>query len=1189
MRYTKSALAICRAFWLGATIQSIGLLLSVPASVMAAPAASPATISDVTPRPLPSPVAEVPVAPAPTASLAPKVIATPVVKSSPSTTASASSVVAAPADAVTESSVKIITPTTNTVADIPATTIIISYLAGSPVELKVNGKLVDSSLIGRTETDTKTNVVTQTWYGVSLNAGENYITLQDTQGRQDSVKVQVRGIPTKVQLSPREIKVPADGRSLATIDGQLLDEIGNNSKRDGVVTLYTTAGEFAGVDLDRDSPGFQVSVVKGQFTAQLRSNLDAQTVRVRAAIMSLEATTQIQFETNLRNSISTGLIDLRVGARGTDYYRSFSDFLPIDRDNSTEVRLRGQGFATGRIGDWLFTGALNSDRPLNKVCNTPDRLFRDTNSTQGCEDLYPVYGDTSKVDVLTPSRDSVFIKLENSTGVPGSVSNSVMWGDYNTTEFANRSQQFTATTRNLHGAKVNYNLGNLLVSGFYGDNVQGYQRDNIAPDGTSGYYFLSQRLVLGGSEILTVETEEIDRPGNVVKVENLARGLDYEIDYDRGTVQLRRPLLRTAIGDNGNLLLRRLVVNYQYNNGTNANIFGGRAQYNINREAGREAWIAGSFTRETQGVRDFSLIGADALVSLGNNSSLTAEYARSINNSGFGNGIEGSAMRLDGQFKLSDTTQSRAYFRSTDAGFANNATTSFVPGQTRFGADLVTRLGTNTSLRLQADREENRGTPPIAVTGLNNLLNPAPSPLTGQVDNDLTTLTAGIQQRFGNNATVDLDYVNRNRQDRLATLPTQTNVSSDQIRSRLAWPLGNNLTLRAQNELNLSNQQDVVYPNRTTLGIDWAVYPGINIRLNQNFVSSTQFGESNYTSLDFDSSYSLTNSTKVIGRYSLTPFQSVGAVGIQQGFVLSPGLKLDLNYERVIGGVTNNNGAGQQFAQPYASGQTAASLGTTGGDAYGIGLNYTDNANFQANIRYELRNSDISSNSLLSAGATGKLGSDLTALLRYQQSGAANQLIREAALGDTINLKLGLALRNPANDQWNALLSYQYRKNPSLLPTSILTSSGSGSEDHTLALEAIYAPSWQWEFGAKYALRDATSYLDQNYSAGNTIGISQFRTTYRLGYNWDLTGDVRWLNQYATGRNEMGASLEAGYYITPNLRLSGGYSLGAADDPNGTRTGSGFYGGVTLKLNDLFGGFGQQQINPAQQQESKIK
>ena len=213
----------------------------------------------------------------------------------------------------------------------------------------------------------------------------------------------------------------------------------------------------------------------------------------------------------------------------------------------------------------------------------------------------------------------------------------------------------------------------------------------------------------------------------------------------------------------------------------------------------------------------------------------------------------------------------------------------------------------------------------------------------------------------------------------------------------------------------------------------------------------------------------------------------------------------------------------------------------------------------------------------------------MTALFRYQQSGAANQLLRDAPIGDTTNLKLGLALRNPAVDQWNALLSYQYRKNPALLPTSILTATGTGSEDHTLSLDAIYAPSWQWEFAGKYALRNATSYLDQSFSAGNTIGISQLRATYRLGYNWDLTGDVRWLSQFASGRNETGASLEAGYYLTPNLRFSGGYSLGAADDPNGNRSGGGLYAGVTLKLNDLFGGFGQQQLATIQQQESKIK
>ena len=377
MKYSQAALAICRAFWLGAAIQGLGLILSSTCVQAATPPSTP------------------------TLSTAP-VVAEPAAEA----ISSGASEAIAPAKPVTISNpLQILTPTTNSVIDIPAATVIVQYLGSSPIprvsgaiELKVNGQLVDKKSIGRTETDTKTNIVTQTWYGVSLNAGENILIAQDSQGNTATSKVQVRGVPTKVQLTTKENRVPADGRSLVTIEGQLLDENGNNSKRDGVVTLYSTAGEFAGVDKDRDQPGFQVPVVKGSFSAPLRAGLVAQNVQVRATIMSLEASTQVQFETNLRSSIATGLLDLRVGARGTDYYRSFTEFLPVDRNNNTEVRLRGQGFATGRIGDWSVTGALNSDRPLNKVCNTSDRLFRDTSSTQSCEDLYPVYGDTSKVE-----------------------------------------------------------------------------------------------------------------------------------------------------------------------------------------------------------------------------------------------------------------------------------------------------------------------------------------------------------------------------------------------------------------------------------------------------------------------------------------------------------------------------------------------------------------------------------------------------------------------------------------------------------------------------------------------------------------------------------------------------------------------------------------------------------------------
>jgi hypothetical protein len=66
--------------------------------------------------------------------------------------------------------------------------------------------------------------------------------------------------------------------------------------------------------------------------------------------------------------------------------------------------------------------------------------------------------------------------------------------------------------------------------------LTGFQRDTIAPNGTSGYYFLSRRLLIEGSETIFLEKEEINRPGTVVERKPLIVVPDYEIDYDRGTL-----------------------------------------------------------------------------------------------------------------------------------------------------------------------------------------------------------------------------------------------------------------------------------------------------------------------------------------------------------------------------------------------------------------------------------------------------------------------------------------------------------------------------------------------------------------------------------------------------------------------------------------------------------------------------
>lgn len=669
----------------------------------------------------------------------------------------------------------------------------------------------------------------------------------------------------ELKLETVESRIPADGRSTATVRGQLIDANNNRSNRDAVVTFIPTAGEFVGTDFKLDQPGFQVEAKAGQFTANLRSDLKAQTVTIRAVANDLEAFTQLQFETALRSSLVTGVIDLRLGARGTDYYGRLRDFIRPDKDKKTQLDFHSAVFATGTVGEWLFTGAFNSDRTLNEDCNCDNRLFR---TYQFSEQNYPVGGDSSKTDVVAPSIDSLYLRFERSFGIPGSTPDYAMWGDYNTEEFARTSQQFTSVTRQLHGFKANYNLGNLQFTGFYGNNLEGFQRDTIAPDGTSGYYFLSRRILIPGSENVFIELEELNRPGTVLERKQLNRGPDYEIDYDRGTLLFREPLLRTDIAKNGEVLVRRLVVSYQYDSkDSNSNIYAGRLQYNLSRTLNSESWLAATYIQENQGVRDFQLYGADTLISLGSKGRLIAEYAHSTNDSELMGEVSGDAYRLEADAQITNAIQGRAYYRFADTGFANNATISFVPGQTRYGASVTGKLTSSTNVRAQYDHEDNFGIAPQPLDTFEELFAPRFEAVPGsKVDNSLTTISAGIQQRFGK-VNLDVDWIHRDRKDRIPNSALSSN--SDQLRSRLTIPITNNLTFQAQNELTLSNQTDTVYPDRTILGLNWAVVPGVSVSLAQQFYTLRQFDGNSITSLSVNGEHKLGTDTTLTGRYSI--------------------------------------------------------------------------------------------------------------------------------------------------------------------------------------------------------------------------------------------------------------------------------------------------------------------------------
>jgi hypothetical protein len=673
----------------------------------------------------------------------------------------------------------ILSPTVGTVLDAPAATVVIQMPSNTKIELLVNGKAVDPNLIGRSQLDEANKTITQTWYGVSLQAGDNQITARviGSDSVSSSLNLKVRGVPTKLVVSTLESKVPADGRSYVTVDGQLVDKDGNRSNWDALVTLEASEGEFIGADASPEQPGFQVQAKQGKFSTQLKTGLKAGTVTIRALNAQMEAFTQVQFETDLRPSLVTGVIDLRIGARGTDFYRSLRDFLPADRDNSTQVGLYGAVFGTGRVGEWLFTGAYNNSRTLNQDCAGISSL---AGTEKYCDQQYPVYGDSSTVTRTTPSYDSLFLRFERNSPVQGASTDYFMWGNYSTEEFATRSQQFSAISRQLQGFKGNFNLGDLQITGFYSNVGKAFQRDTIAPNGTSGTYFLSKRLLINGSEKVVVELIDFFSAGTVVSRKDLIRGKDYDINYDNGSIIFRQPLLQTELGDAGQILRRQIVVTYQNEQVSgNSNIYGGQLRYHLNRSQSQPSWIGANYFQENLGIRNFVLYGANALTSFGEKTQLIAEYARSQNDSEILGYVNGSAMRFELNSELVSGILGKLYYSKADTGFANNATISFVPGQTRYGADLIAKVGSTTSLQFRYDQEDNIGVAPRPLTTLADLLSPRQDAIPGSaVNNSLRTISLGVQQNIGT-ALLNLDLLYRDRQDRLS--PNSLSSNSTQL------------------------------------------------------------------------------------------------------------------------------------------------------------------------------------------------------------------------------------------------------------------------------------------------------------------------------------------------------------------------------------------------------------------------
>ena len=709
-------------------------------------------------------------------------------------------------------------PDTTRTPSSPAINIGIKHGPKQRVDLMLNDKPVSKLNLAARDQNKLRTVMISRWRGVDLLEGNNNITaiVKNSDGsvakvlnkRVAFVKTIARAIPV-----PDQSTLIANGRDVPVVAIRLEDEAGRPVHK----------GRIARVDIE--SP-YRLYDETGERTLQSRQDdLIAPLSARREAFVGADGILKVRLEPTLQTGKVTVIVTLDNGRKVPVYMylepekrdwilvglAEGSAALQSVKGNSVAMGGGGEGdddvitdgrvafFAKGLIkGDWLMTLAVDTNmRRFGNDQNFAEEI--DPNA------YYTLYGDRSYQDFEGVSRYPVFVKLEKRTAY-------AMFGDFDTDIPEGR---LTAYNRRLSGVKAEYLAENFQVLGFAAETNQGFVKDELPADGTSGSYQLSNGRILAQSEEIVIETRDRNRPDIILDRKVMVRYLDYTLDYLTGELIFRLPVDATDFNFNPNVI----IADYETQNEAEKNITaGGRVQAQL---ADGRVRMGSTFVHEEgalgQAQSEQNMVGVDIVADISDNTEVRAEYAitDSINPD-----LGTSSAMLAEVIHTTERVSAEAYFREEDEGFGlgqRNSTTNRIR---RFGtsADIrvsefedekTGRRGTRT-ISGQAYREENLNTGDTRDAG----------EITATHNGERLSVEAGL--RAANDRFID-------REDRTSLLAVS--------RASLSLP-DHGVTFQAAHEQPLGGKDAVSNaPQRTTLGVDKTLGSKATVSLRHEFLN----------------------------------------------------------------------------------------------------------------------------------------------------------------------------------------------------------------------------------------------------------------------------------------------------------------------------------------------------------------
>ncbi|MEO0786351.1 MAG: hypothetical protein AAFY10_11690, partial [Pseudomonadota bacterium] len=548
------------------------------------------------------------------------------------------------------------------------------------VTIRLNGREVSALNMQRRVTSTDKTTSLFRWRGVDIQRGENRFEAQITHpdGR---IEVLARSIwfvdeAKRARLVDDQSVLVADGRTTPVIAIRLEDAEGRPVHPGMIADVSVSApyrklsetdleGSDAIARAELSSVGSAVGE-DGVVRLELEPTLETGRVRIEVPLSDGRIEEIMAYvRPEQRDWIVVGLAEAEGGYLDTD------DMSPVDEDDLyTDGRFAL--FAKGMVrGDWLMTVAIDTAKRRGaRDVEVFDQI--DPNA------YYTLYGDRTTQYQEAPSQYPVYVKLERETA-------QFMFGDFNTDL---RDSELAQYSRRLSGVRVLHEGEQLSATAFAADTNQGFVKDEIAADGTSGPYRLTQAPIVRGSEVITIEVRDRTRPDEVISRQALVRFVDYDIDYETGQLLFRAPVDATDAAFNDQVI----VVDYEAVSDAERNLtYGGRASVKL---ADGQIEVGVSHIHEDGSIEradaESHLTGVDVRGTLGEQTQYRAEYATSTRRPGFDDAPEQT-----GDSWLAEVAHQRerlaivAYAREEGAGFGLGQTGSNTQGIRRVGVDVA--------------------------------------------------------------------------------------------------------------------------------------------------------------------------------------------------------------------------------------------------------------------------------------------------------------------------------------------------------------------------------------------------------------------------------------------------------------------------------------------------------------------